>query len=106
MKTKITIATTHAGRRIRLLTDDTLTLAFPGMIESTPQTLGKLISRRSLLLIMRRSHDAGERSKAARALLHAYATAYATRAYATRAAADAAVAAFDAAVDAPADARA
>ena len=48
MKTIKHRVTTKAGTRIRLTTDDTLTLAFPGMLESTPQTLAALISDRSI----------------------------------------------------------
>lgn len=65
MKTRVT---TNQGYRIYLYTNDTLTLAFPGMEESTPESLADCVSARSLKRIADKSNDANERSKAARAL--------------------------------------
>jgi len=67
MKIKHTVTTTY-GKRMVLTTDDTFTLAFPGMIESTPKTLSQWISRKSLLKIASSSTDANEVSKANKAL--------------------------------------
>ncbi len=65
MKTRIT---TNTGSRMNLTTDDTLTLAFPGMCESTPQTLRAVVCENSLRRIVNTSSDQNERSKAERAL--------------------------------------
>lgn len=67
MKQKTTRVTTTNGKRIRLHTDDTLTLAFPGMVESTPASLRAMISQRSLEEIAY-SGDYNESSKARKAL--------------------------------------
>lgn len=63
-----TRVTTNTGKRLCLMTDDTLTLAFPGMVESTPAQLRAQISSKSLRRIARESDDQQERIKAARAL--------------------------------------
>lgn len=65
---KITKVETVAGNPAKLYTDDTLTLAFRGMVESTPASLATLISRRSLEEIAKTSEDSNEVSKAERAL--------------------------------------
>lgn len=44
---KIRVTGTN-GKRMVLRTDDTLTLAFPGMVESTPETLAEKVSLESL----------------------------------------------------------
>ena len=51
-----------------LWTDDNLTLAFDGMIESTPETLADQGSLESLAQITKESSDINERSKAEKAL--------------------------------------
>jgi hypothetical protein len=51
-----------------LHTDDSLTLAFDGMEESTPQTLAECVSEQSLREITEESDDRNEVSKAERAL--------------------------------------
>ena len=51
-----------------LWTDDNLTLAFDGMIESTPETLADQVSLESLAQITKESSDINERSKAEKAL--------------------------------------
>lgn len=65
MKTKVT---TTSGRRITLTTNDTFTLVFPGMVESTPNTLRAAVCEKSLRRIIRTTEDSNERSKAERAL--------------------------------------
>ena len=54
---KKTRVTTTSGKRIYLYTDDTLTLAFPRMIESTPETLSERISIKSLENIIENNQD-------------------------------------------------
>ena len=66
--TKKTQATTKSAQRITLRTDDTFTLAFPGMIESTPKTLSDTISRSCLELMMIKTTDSNERTKLEKAL--------------------------------------
>ena len=66
--TKHTTVRRTDGRRTILSTDDTFTLAFTGMVESTPATLSERISPRSLRHIVETSNDANEISKALRAL--------------------------------------
>lgn len=63
-----TTTTTKSAQRITLRTDDTFTLAFPGMIESTPKTLSDTISRSCLELMMKKTTDSNERTKLEKAL--------------------------------------
>jgi hypothetical protein len=65
MKTNVT---TNNGKRINLTTDDTLTLAFPQMEESTPATLRAIVCEKSLRRIERTTGDSNERGKVQRAL--------------------------------------
>ena len=67
MKIRKTLVTKTNGKRSYLLTDDTLTLAFPKMIESTPATLRAAISEKSLRRIAQRG-DSNEISKAGKSL--------------------------------------
>ena len=53
---------------MNLFTDDNLTLAFEGMIESTPQSLAEFINIDSLVKISTQSEDDNERIKAAKAV--------------------------------------
>jgi len=53
---------------VNLTTDDTLTLAFEGMIKSTPQTLAEMINIDSLVKISTQSEDDNECIKAAKAV--------------------------------------
>ena len=53
---------------MNLFTDDNLTLAFGGMVESTPQTLAEMINIDSLVKISTESNDSNERIKAAKAV--------------------------------------
>ena len=66
--TKKTAVLTHSGEVVNLLTDDSLTLSFEGMIESTPQTLAEAINLDSLVKISTKSEDDNERIKAAKAV--------------------------------------
>ena len=66
--TKKTQAITKSAQRITLSTDDTFTLAFPGMIESTPKALSDTISRSCLELMMKKTTDSNERTKLEKAL--------------------------------------
>jgi hypothetical protein len=66
--TKKTAVLTHSGEVVNLLTDDSLTLSFEGMIESTPQTLAEAINLDSLVKISTKSDDTDERIKAAKAV--------------------------------------
>lgn len=65
MKTNVT---TNNGKRMNLTTDDTFTLAFPRMEESTPETLRAVVCEKSLVRIAGSSTDSNERSKAEEAL--------------------------------------
>jgi hypothetical protein len=65
MKTNVTLNT---GRKTQLFTDDTLTLAFPYLTESTPATLRARVSERSLRHIAAHSTDRNEVEKANAAL--------------------------------------
>lgn len=65
MKTQIT---TNNGKRMHLTTDETLTLAFPRMEESTPATLRAVVCEKSLRRIATNTSDSNERSKVAKAL--------------------------------------
>jgi hypothetical protein len=67
---KTTTVKTINGTSTTLTSDDTLTLAFEGMIESTSASLSEFIARESLLKIARESDDSCERNKSAQALLH------------------------------------
>ena len=53
---------------MNLHTDDNLTLAFEGMVESTPQSLAEFIGIDSLVKISTKSEDTDERIKAAKAV--------------------------------------
>ena len=66
--TKKTQVVTKSAQRITLRTDDTFTLAFPGMVESTPKTLSDTISRSCLELMVKRTTDSNERAKLKKAL--------------------------------------
>jgi len=66
--TKKTQAITKSAQRITLYTDETFTLAFPGMIESTPKTLSDTISRSCLDLMLEKTKDSNERTKLKKAL--------------------------------------
>jgi len=66
--TKKTAALTISGLTVNLHTDDTLTLAFEGMLESTPQSLAEFIEIDSLVKISTESDDENERIKAAKAV--------------------------------------
>ena len=66
--TKKTAVLTISGLIVNLTTDDTLTLAFEGMIESTPQSLAEFIGIDSLVKISTESDDENERIKAAKAV--------------------------------------
>lgn len=68
MNTKSTEVTTSEGTTTFLFTDDTFTLAFPDMEESTPATLADVISEPSLREIIRESSDSNEVRKAERAV--------------------------------------
>jgi hypothetical protein len=65
---KKTSITTTNGKRMTLTTDDTLTLAFPRMVESTPATLRAIICEKSLNRILETSTDSNEIRKAKQAL--------------------------------------
>jgi len=65
MKTNIT---TNNGKRMNLTTDDTLTLSFPRMEESTPATLRAIVCEKSLKRIVKTSTDSNEISKVEKAL--------------------------------------
>jgi len=65
MKTNVT---TNSGKRMNLTTDDTLTLAFPRMEESTPATLRAIVCEKSLTRIAESTTDSNERSKVEKAL--------------------------------------
>lgn len=65
MKTNVT---TNTGKRITLTTDDTLTLAFPRMVESTPATLRAIVCEKSLRRIAESTVDRNEFSKVKKAL--------------------------------------
>lgn len=65
MKTNIT---TNNGKRMNLTTDDTLTLAFPRMEESTSATLRAIVCEKSLRRIAATSSDSNEISKVEKAL--------------------------------------
>ena len=65
MKTNIT---TNSSKRMNLTTDDTLTLAFPRMEESTPATLRAIVCEKSLKRIVVTSKDSNEISKVEKAL--------------------------------------
>jgi hypothetical protein len=54
LKTRVTGTN---GKRMTLMTDDTLTLTFPGMIESTPETLSERVSLESLENIVNGNQD-------------------------------------------------
>jgi len=66
--TKKTAVLTISGLIVNLQTDDTLTLAFEGMLESTPQSLAEFIRIDSLVKISTESDDENERIKAAKAV--------------------------------------
>jgi len=66
--TKKTAVLTISGVIVNLFTDDNLTLAFEGMIESTPQSLAEFINIDSLVKISTQSEDDNERIKAAKAV--------------------------------------
>ena len=66
--TKKTAVLTISGLIVNLQTDDNLTLAFEGMIESTPQSLAEFININSLVKISTESQDDNERIKAAKAV--------------------------------------
>lgn len=66
--TKKTAVLTISGVIVNLFTDDNLTLAFGGMVESTPQTLAEAINLDSLVKISTKSADDNERIKAAKAV--------------------------------------
>ena len=66
--TKKTQAVTKSAQRITLSTDETYTLAFPGMIESTPKALSDTISRSCLELMIKKTTDSNERAKLEKAL--------------------------------------
>lgn len=68
IKMNVTPVKTRLGQTINLFTDDTFTLAFEGMIETTPAQLRNLIEMDSLKKIAITSNDSNERSKAERAL--------------------------------------
>ena len=57
-----------SGAQITLYTDDTLTLAFEGMVESTTDTLAEVVSIDSLYEIATKSEDGSERIKASHAV--------------------------------------
>lgn len=63
---KIKVSTNN-GKRITLTSDDTYTLAFPKMKESTPETLRAIVSEKSLRRISN-SDDQNNASKAKKAL--------------------------------------
>ena len=64
--TKKTAVLTISGLIVNLCTDDNLTLAFEGMIESTPQSLAEFVNIDSLVKISTESNDSNERIKAAK----------------------------------------
>jgi len=64
----ITKVKNRRGQSINLYTDDNLTLAFDGWIESTPQSLAEIVSYSSLMDIRLNSEDSSEVSKASKAL--------------------------------------
>lgn len=66
--TKTTTVKTINGTSTTLTSDDTLTLAFGGMVESTPQTLAEAINLDSLVKISTKSDDFDEQIKAAQAV--------------------------------------
>ena len=66
--TKKTAVVTISGLIVNLQTDDNLTLAFEGMVESTPQSLAELINIDALVKISTQSEDSNERIKAAKAV--------------------------------------
>ena len=66
--TKKTAVLTISGVIVNLFTDDNLTLAFGGMVESTPQTLAEAINLDSLVKISTKSEDDNERIKASHAV--------------------------------------
>jgi len=66
--TKKTAVLTISGLIVNLQTDDNLTLAFEGMIESTPQSLAEFVNIDSLVKISTQSEDDNERIKAAKAV--------------------------------------
>ena len=66
--TKKTAVLTISGLIVNLCTDDNLTLAFEGMIESTPQSLAEFINIDALVKISTQSEDDNERIKAAKAV--------------------------------------
>jgi hypothetical protein len=66
--TKKTAVLTISGLIVNLQTDDNLTLAFDGMVESTPQSLAEFINIDALVKISTESNDSNERIKAAKAV--------------------------------------
>jgi hypothetical protein len=66
--TKKTAVLTISGLIVNLHTDDNLTLAFDGMVESTPQSLAEFINIDALVKISTQSEDDNERIKAAKAV--------------------------------------
>jgi len=66
--TKKTAVLTLSGLIVNLFTDDNLTLAFDGMVESTPQSLAEFINIDALVKISTQSEDDNERIKAAKAV--------------------------------------
>ena len=60
--------TTNNGKRITLTTDDTLTLAFPRMEESTPATLRARVCETSLRRILKTTTDGNEITKLDKAI--------------------------------------
>ena len=66
--TKKTAVNATSGAQITLYTDDTLTLAFEGMVESTTDTLAEFVSIDSLYEIATKSDDGSERIKASHAV--------------------------------------
>jgi hypothetical protein len=67
-KMKTTRVTLNDGTRSTLRTDDTLTLAFTGMTETTPASLRAFVCEKSLNRIASTSTDSNEVSKAEKAL--------------------------------------
>jgi len=67
---KNSTATTKTGKKIRLTTDDTFTLAIgKDRIESTPQSLSEIFSVRTLQSLKSRTKDQGERAKLEKAII-------------------------------------
>lgn len=67
---KNSTATAKTGKKIRLTTDDTFTLAIgKERIESTPQSLSKIFSVRTLQSLKSRTKDQSEQAKLEKAII-------------------------------------